>query len=866
MKASNHEKDQNQQSPVQRMPEGDSLSKVMAPPALDFGAPIQATMDEGGGAFEEESSHSTGSGLMQLQKAPGADDAGDDNNGANGEVAQLTEQQQTSGQQQQTGGGQQQVGDVEQGMDQEVVDQSIAIPGAFDIKNGPDAFHEYLLAPIRSAFTANTFSVKLSFNINLGIKASVLKGLLGVGGGGMFGVEVTLNRQDDRLVRGGWAITYGAQLVSDILWFIHYTREWVGKSSTTAVFRDMFHFSAVCFDVLRTGYNKLAEHSDSLDAIEYNDSPEDGDINWGALSQRPTTKVVGSESSVNNTLTASVPGINTSVSGSSGHSESSSRFYKQNGDNTVTKTSTQQAETKSLSAEVSGVGIEVALADTDIANHANSDNDGSYRNVSITFKNFPRMAKLRSGLAGDIQKVKDLVTSTTEPMGALQLAIGMIAGLVQSKLDLMTPIERSSWDQFKSGLGGDDTGTYSSSSFTAEMNFIRYGDRNAESGSWNMQYFRMSGGAAGGFKWDEEAPLATLYGAVDLTGYTNGQVGASANAGLFEVLGDNTVSYMITVYNGLVYTQAEVDAGFATDRFGRWSDYRFTHINAIKGLIMKLADPSSVPYLEATGSYGLSPSDELVTEAQACQASGNVSERALQLFDNFLYRNYESKMASDGAIAGSTNDLEAQSDTRTPWYQTVGGTSKIYIDMANQANPVLKRSSYKPERQAPMSPKTLLDSLYQEQKVDLELYLNKREAEGIFTSGGGTELETSSFSFSKRMAPEAAIAKLVSKFKGELSGPEDFSVDLLNANFRGTALQQIWSNYFEVKNRPTRGSGSRQKSRQLAEIRSTFAGTLDGALETFATNLLSNVNIQEAGGDVVQKEGIFFDSEELVIN
>lgn len=864
MKSANRENDTH--SPLQRMPEGDTLSKVMSPPPLDFGAPIQATMDEGGAGFEEETEQKSGPGLMQLQKAPGSDDAGDDSGSNNGEVAQLVEEQGVGGQQQQVSG-QQQVGDVEQGdMDQEIVDQNITIPGAFDIQNGPSAFHEYLLAPIRSAFTANTFSVKLSFNINLGIKASVLKGLLGVGGGGMFGVEVTLNRQDDRLVRGGWAITYGAQLVSDILWFIHYTREWTAKSSTTAVFRDMFHFSAVCFDVLRTGYNKLAEHTDKLSPIEYNDTPEDGDINWGALSQRPTTKVVGNEKAVNNTLTASVPGINTSVSGSMGSSDSSSRFYKQNGDNTVTKTSTQHAETKSLSAEVSGVGVEVALADTDIANHANSDNDGSYRNVSITFKNFPRMAKLRSGLAGDIQKVKDLVTSTQDPLGALQLALGMIVGLVKAKLDLMTPVERSSWDQFKSGLGSDDTGMYSNTSFTAELNFIRYGDRNDESGSWNLQYFRMSGGANGGFKWDEEAPLATLYGAVDLTGYTNGQIGASANAGIFEVLGENTVSYMITVYNGLVYTQAEVDAGYATDRFSRWSDYRTTHINALKGLVMKLGDPSSVPYLEATGSYGLSPSDALVTEAAACKESGVVSERALQLFENFLYRNYESKMASDGAVAGSTNDLEAQSDTRTPWYQTVGGTSKVYIDMANQANPVLKRSSYKPERQAPMSPKTLLDSLYQEQKVDLELYLNKRETAGIFTDGGGTELETRSFSFSKRMAPEAAIAKLVKNFKSELSGPEHFSVDLLNANFRGTTLAQIWSNYFEVKSRPTRGSGARQKSRQLTSIKASFAAELDGALETFATNLLNNVQIQEAGGDVVQKEGIFFDSEELVVN
>jgi len=832
------------------MPEGDALTRTMAPP------PLALAESSGESGFDESEGFSSAAPL-QRQLQPDAV-AGDD---GNNEVTQLQEDPQLQQGTEAESANQQ----IAQG-EQDLQEQTIAIPGAFNIQDGPDAFHEYLLAPIRNAFTSNTFSVNLAFNINLGFKGSVLKGGLALGGGGVFGVEVNLNRQDDRLVRGGWNISYGGQVVSELLWFIEYTREWVGKSSHTSVFRDMTHFAAVCFDVLRRGYNTMAEYTDKVDAIEFDDSPEDGDINWGALAERDTTKINGQSFSDTQTLSASVPGMNTSASGSYSTSSSESHFYKNNGENTITKTSTQEDKSWTIGGEVKGVGVDVSVTDTGIRNHANSDNDGDYRNVTITFKNFPRMAKLMDGFGEDVQKVKTFLQTTPDPMGFAQLALGMCLGIVSSRFDKMSPVEMKSWQDFKGGFGGDDTGTYSNSSFSAEFNFIRFGQVEDENGSWNLQYFRMSGGAEAGFKWDEEAPLATLYGVVDASVYSSGNVGAGVNAGMFEVLGDNTCSYVITVYNGLVYSQSDVDQGFATSRFGRWNDYRATHINGIKGIIMKLGDPTSVPYQEATGSYGLSPTDDLIAEAQQAAQTGQVSDRALQLFENFLARNYEAKAASDNAIAGNAGELAAQSGDRSPWYQSVGGNSKIFIDMANQARPVLKRSQYNPQRSSPNIPRTLLDSLLQEQSIEGEIYLNKREAPGIFTSGGGTVMETSSFSMSKGMSEEAAVGMLVQKFKNELTSPEDFSVELLNANFNGSTLQQIWNNYFGLKAQPTRGSGSRTKSRQLAAMRTTFAGQLEGELTNFATNLLKNSPIQEAGGDVTVDEGFFWDTEVLNVN
>lgn len=851
MKSANgRENSQNKNIPMQRMPEGDALTRTMSPP------PLALAESSGESSFEEEGGMSSTAPLqrqLQPDSTPGDD--------GNGDVTQLQEDPQLQQGTEAESGNQQ----IAQG-EQDIQDQTVVLPGAFNIQDGPEAFHQYLLAPIRNAFTSNTFSVNLAFNINLGFKGSVLKGGLALGGGGVFGVEVNLNRQDDRLVRGGWNISYGGQFVSELLWFMEYTREWVGKSSHTSVFDDMTHFAAVCFDVLRKGYNTMAEYSDKVESIDFDESPAEGDINWGALAERDTTKINGTSFSDTQTLTASVPGMNTSASGSYSTTSSESNFYKSNGENTITKTSTQEDKSWSLGGEISGVGVEVAMTDTGISNHANSDNDGDYRNVNITFKNFPRMAKLMDGFGEDVQKVKSLIQSTQDPMGFAQLALGMCLGLVKSRLDLLNPVEMKSWQDFKGGFGGADTGLYSNSSFSAEFNFIRFGSVSEESGSWNLQYFRMSAGAEAGFKWDEEVPLATLYGVVDASMYSSGNVGAGVNAGMFEVLGDNTCSYVITVYNGLVYSQSEVDQGFATNRFDRWNDYRATHINGIKGIIMKLGDPTSVPYQEATGSYGLSTSDALIAEAQQSAQTGKVSDSALQLFENFLTRNYDAKAASDNAVAGTSGELAAQSGDRSPWYQSVGGTSKIFIDMANQASPVLKRSQYKADRPSPNIPKTMLDSLLQEQAVSGELYLNKRESAGIFTRGGDTVLETQSFSLSKGTSEEDAIAQLVRAFKSELSSPEDFSVELLNANFSGTTIQQVWSNYFGLKAQPTRGSGARVKSRQLAGMRTVFATALEEELTNFVTNLLKNVPIQDAGGDVSIDEGFFYDTEVLNVN
>ena len=751
--------------------------------------------------------------------------------------------------------------DVEQVGDQEV---NVTIPGAFDITTGPDKFHQYIMAAVGNVFTSNTFSVNLFFNINLGIKADVLNGMFGIGGGGVFGVSCTLNRQDDRLVRGGWAIKYGGQFVSDILWFIHYTREWTGKSSRTAVYRDMPHFAAACFDTLKEGYNYIAQHSKGkMKEFEYDDYDGEG-YNWKGLAERPSTKVHGHESAVSNELKLGVDGVNASAAGTWGESNSTSHFYKEQGDNTITKTSTQAVKDYGLSLDVDGVGIDFGLAYTDIANHANADNDGSYKNISVTFNNFPQLGKLKAGLVKDLQGLKAALASTADPIASVQLAAGMIAGFVKKQISSMSAFEMSSWQKMKSGASGNSKfGT--SSSFTAEWNYIKSGSEN----EWALQYFRFSAGAGMKGEWDASIPVASLYGVATLDVTTSGNAGANANAGLVEILGSNTVSYLITAYNGLVYTEDEVRQGFAKDRFGRWINYRTTHMPAIKQMIKALGNPDSIPYQEATGSYGLDPGDPLIAEAAQAAATGEVSQTAIQLFENFLYRNYETHKADGTATAGNEGALEQgvqDGNGRTPWYQSVGGSSKIFIDQANQSNPILKRSAYNPKRQAPTRPTSIMDSLYQEQKLDFEWVLKRRETGGIFTHGGADILRTRNFKIPKGTDRPGAAAKLASNFKKELDEPGKFNVDLLNGPFANTNLPQLWNNYYEAKRRPTGNrAANRSRSRDIAARKSTFISQIDPALEQFAQQVLG-LQIQEAGNDVQVEEGWFSDDDVLQVN
>lgn len=750
---------------------------------------------------------------------------------------------------------------VEQVGDQEV---NVTIPGAFDITQGPDKFHQYIMAAVGNIFTSNTFSVNLFFNINLGIKADVLNGMFGIGGGGVFGVSCTLNRQDDRLVRGGWAIKYGGQFVSDILWFIHYTREWVGKSSRTAVYRDMPHFAAACFDTIKNGYNKIAEHSKGkLKQFEYGEYDGEG-YNWEGLANRPTTKVHGHESSVSNNLELSVKGVNSKASGSWGESNSTSHFYKEQGDHTITKTSTQKVKDYSLAAEVDGVGIELGLAYTDIANHANADNDGSYKNMSITFNNFPQMAKLKAGLAKDIQTVTSALAGTADPMVTLQLAAGMIAGFVKKQISSMSAFEMSSWTKMKAGAAGkSETGT--STSFTAELNFIKSGSEN----EWALQYFRLSAGAGAQVSWDASVPVASLYGVASIDAYTNGNAGANASAGLIEILGSNTISYLITVYNGLVYTEDEVNQGFAKDRFSRWKNYRTTHMPAIKQMIKALGNQDSIPFQEATGSYGLDASDPLVAAAAEAAETGNVSGTAVQLFENFLYRNYVNHKADGTATAGDEGAMEQgmkDGAGRTPWYQSVGGTSKIFIDQANQGSPILKRSQYNPKRQAPTRPTSIMDSLYQEQKLDFEWVLKRRETGGMFTSGGADILRNREFTIPKGTDRAGAAEKLAKNFKKELDEPGKFNVALLNGAFANTNLPQLWNIYYQAKAQPTGNRAqNRRRSQDIAAKKATFISQIDPALEQMSQQVLG-LQIQEAGNDVQVDEGWFFDDDVLVVN
>ncbi len=863
MKFATQKKDDKKSNASQlKQNETEAPAKVLSPPpfspvATDT-APVQTKSlavsgdsEHAGSQESAEQEGKKGSGSVQFKQADGA--ASPNGNGTaqlkkedNEEQGLQMKQDGQAVQRQEDG----QAADLEQGAQQQV---DITIPGAFDITDGPDKFHEYIMAAVGSLLS-NTFTVNLNFNVKLGIKASVLKGLVGIGGGGTFGVSCTLNRQDDRLIRGGYAIKYGGQFVSELLWFINYTKEWAGKSSKTAVFRDMYHFGAQTFDVLAHLYNKVAEHSDGeLTPFEYGEwSGESGDMNWEALANRPTTKVTGQEWSTSETLSAGVGEYK--AEGSRGTSNSTSRFYRQTGQGddqeTITRTSTQKVREASLSAEAHGVGVSVGMAYTDIHNHANQDNDGNYKNLSITLTNFPRMASLRAGIAKDIQSIKTALAGTESPLITAQLALSLVVGFVKGQIGKMNPVELNNWKQAMAGAQSQGSGS-TNTSFTAELNYIQTGGT-AEEPDWSLQYFRLSAGAGASYDWNGTIPIASFYGVASVDAYHGGSIGASAQGGIFEVLGSDTISYLITVYNGLVYTQAEVDQGFATDRFGRWKNYRTAHRPAMKAMIMKIGDPESNVYQEATGSYGLSTSDPLIAEAARCKETGKVSDTAEQLFENFLRRNYEQHRADGTNTERDPNAYHqaTQGDERTPWYRVVGGSSEIFVDMANQYTPKPKRSKYEPARQSPTPPTTILDSVLQEQDVSVKLRMRRREEGGIFTAAGGDKISSRDFSISKRTDEDVAVAKVAGKIGSILDSPDKFNLNLIRGAFRGTNLEGAYNAYVNAKSQPTGNRGqNRTRSQRIQRTKANFMAKTGPAFEALGRQIL-NASVQDNSPDI----------------
>lgn len=744
------------------------------------------------------------------------------------------------------------------------------------------------------ALETKVFSVNLKFTFELGVEAEVLKGLFGVGGSGVFEASATLNQQDDRLIRAGWTLSYGGKLATQWLWLIETEHTWLQSFSRTSVYRDMAHFIGNMYQKISEFVDMLRRQTSRVEALP-NEEWNGESRNWNALRNAAPTDVHSTTNSVNHSV--GVGGVLTEsgdapVSGSYGTTDTDMHFYRGEGENRQVRNASQDTKTISGSLKVGWLDATLSFTETNIANHANEDNDGHYHNFNLTLNNPPYVKEFFDALGSRLSNMSSAVGSAIAPfrsaagaaanfarMPEMFAAIkGLFNDALGAALNAIPADKLAAW-QLRWARREVSTKSGFDSSLTVELNFVEFSQ-----GSFSdmaLQYVRISAGRSFSASFSAEVPLASFYGAIDVNMTTAGSFSAGASGSVLEIAGTNTLTYFITVYNGLVYTQSQVEQGLATDRFGRWNVYKTAHFLEIGQLIKNLGNPDSIAYKEAVHTHGLDPNSGLLAAARDVAQNGASNTQARAELDSFFEQNYNRKNQYAGSVASDAQDFQHQSDAnggRTPWSHVAGGSSRVFIDLANSTTPQVLRSDYSPQTQTPAQPNTIMDCLLQDQKVDTHLtikYKNVRRVnEGTHRNKRYVTytraLHESEFTFPKATDRSNALRILKGKFMALWgTNPEAIPEELFSEWFAGLGLEGILEEY-----RSTRASrefggghnGRNAKNRALAEIRSRFYRAADSGMTNLADAAISQASIRDAqSGDLFQT-GLIFHDDHLTVN
>lgn len=716
--------------------------------------------------------------------------------------------------------------------DTQTGDQSVQIDTPYDITTGPQGLIQTLTNYFGNLENL-TFNGRVGLKINLGIGARVLAGAFGVSANGEMDASLGLNIGDDRLVRGSFNLAFAGKAVVEYLWFFKHIESWGYALGRVATFRDIYHFSAHAYTHIMNMYNSLVDEYGDDDSFRmgYGQWDGPGTRNWQALAEKDPTSVHKTTTSRGRTDSFSFNGqIEASYDRGTEHTEA--HFYREMDGQTHTKTSSTDVESASGALTINGVGVTVGVTKTGIENDANINNDGQYLNYSISFTNLPSIRNMDSsklhqtyhllaGYLGNAGGLANVVRGSADPAATLQLIFSSISESL-SNISASGPVSTSN-------------------TVTIERNYVAGPTGGDE---WVTQYTRLSGGAgvsvSGG---QDNVTLATFYKIVDVTGSYGAELSGEASVGAMEFIGEDTLTYLQTIYDSLVYSAADVNAGLATDRFGRWRSYRSAHMMGIKGIIMNLGEPTS----NVRKEVGLSDGHPLIAAASASKAAGSVSDGAIQALEDFLHSRRQENVADGQNNVTSPQDFQdSQQNGRTGWYMVAGGMSKVFVDIANQNTPIIKRHRYEPAKQTPSPPVSIMDSLLQEQRVEMELVIQANST-GFFSDA----LFNETFDLAKNTERNDAVTRIQGKLYNEFKEHER-----MTDAFKGTHLTDITRGLLQSyltagDNITSRGrAGAQARSRARSAARAAFRESLNNDMASLATNILDSHIVRTAEGEV----------------
>lgn len=448
------------------------------------------------------------------------------------------------------------------------------------LKRSMQTIHE---AGVGSRNKSVGFSLSVKFGLS---KASSISAKAGVGYSG------SVNIQDDRRLRVSHSLDLSVGVSAELAGVLSAGVSGDLARSRTEVFMDVDHWAAVMALRLETIAEELLELDDIQQVVEdeYDDDTAEVLLQNTRLAQDPTTSV--STTSLTGTLEANALGFG--AKGTLGKKWM-----------TFEKGDKKKQGTSRAASVTIGIGNgSITFTHTKIRRHAIPDNNGDYWNIKLTLK-----GKAAAGMAGatedpvyeeweqDMREAFD-VAPQPEPSGAGDAVsvdgvgaglpevgdavdAGHIGGIAKSisgtlakslvSLEATLPVDISA-------------SVVASASGSVEWNFIRTNQASGKEG-YTLQYRRAS--ATAGISGSGSLPLASV-------GIADVSLGVSASKStmvmLNEKLGKETLTYLLTVFNGLSVPDSR---DTRLDREGestRWEEYVDLHAKevwAALGLMQK---------------------------------------------------------------------------------------------------------------------------------------------------------------------------------------------------------------------------------------------------------------------------------------
>lgn len=522
--------------------------------------------------------------------------------------------------------------------------------------------------------TTGTGSVSLSFKVKLGVSTGIpdiigasITPYITIGGG--------MNIGDDRRLRVGASISFGVESAIDFLKFWKIYGKMEAKIGVGATFEDEQHFAAFLLNAIASmlkGFKntilgiakeknkKLTkEEQQELKRLRLGEEAS-GDETYQDLATKGasvTSMSLGASAAVGMSY-------GETVGAEVGASTQKTRFYKDIKDeegNPVRykKTGTTTSYSFSVGCAWPGaINLSVAVTRTIITNDANPNNNGDYLNIAIA--------------PGGVQFGEDMQQEFMNNLPT-NLSGGSFKEAVESNIANAAKAASIGSTKPPNANIGIQLNYVSRVSPDENKPFLKQ----VLSGDYFLQYVRFTSDWSQKIAHDFDIPtnVPGLNVTVGLA------LSLSRSAGLAEFLGTNTLTYIRTVYDGLM-NRGQRGAK-------QWASYRNSSKNSIAWMFTAVANPKTAAYEEVQNYGGEAASAfqdkclSLVSPEQLQEHTSSEPEGGGGVSREFVLGQYDEILPFFEDFLKEARAKDA-AEEKGKWRKVYSGQVKAYVDATTE--------------------------------------------------------------------------------------------------------------------------------------------------------------------------------------